>query len=58
MTEMKLLSTTYFHLTLLLILPKLTVKALPEVMIIINHKLSKNEDVEIIGQCGKKIKNK
>jgi hypothetical protein len=45
--EIKLLSTTYFHLKLLL--------TLPEVMMMkLNHKPSKNVDVEMIGQCGKK----
>jgi hypothetical protein len=43
----KLLSTTYFHLKLLLTLPKV-------MMMKLSHKLSKNVDVEMIGQCGKK----
>jgi hypothetical protein len=43
----KMLSTTYFHLKLLL--------TLPEVMIMkLNHKLSNNVNVEMIGQSGKK----
>jgi hypothetical protein len=44
--ETKLLSTTYFHLKLHL--------TLPEVRMILNHKPSKNVDVEMIGQCGRK----
>jgi hypothetical protein len=44
--ETKLLSTTYFHLKLHLTLPK--------VMMILNHKPSKNVDVEMIGQCRKR----
>ena len=45
--EIKLLSTTYFYIKLLLILP--------EVMIMnMNHKPLMNVNVEMIGQCGKK----
>ena len=45
--EIKLLSTTYFHIKLPLILL--------EVMIMnINHKPSMNVDVEMIGQYGKR----
>ena len=44
--EIKLLSTTYFHLKLLLTL---------EVMIMkLSHKPSKNVNVEMISQCRKK----
>ena len=44
--ETKLLLTTYFHLKLYL--------TLPEVMMILNQKPSKNVDVEMIGQGGRK----
>ena len=38
-----------FHLKLLLTLLEVMVKTLPEVMNKVNHKLSKNVDVEMIG---------
>ena len=45
--EIKLLSTTYFHIKLPLILP--------EVMIMnMNHKLLMNDYIKMIGQCGKR----